>query len=119
MLAEIVDARPGRRRAARIDRFDLAVFFRKDQRKKIAAGPTGFGLHHSNHKRSRERGINGVAPFLENSDSGQGSQAVTRRNQSVPAHDDRARRFVEVHAAPNPRMPAALPPRILSFSAWL
>jgi hypothetical protein len=65
LFPEIFDAGLGRRRTAGINRLDPAVFFHKDQRKKIPARTARFGLYHRHHKSRRKRGIDGVAALLE------------------------------------------------------
>src|SRR5215510_3313510 len=64
LFSKIVDARLGRRRAARVNRFDLAVFFHKDQRKQISTRAARFRLNYRHHKCRSKRGIYSIAALL-------------------------------------------------------
>src|SRR5262245_55259734 len=116
LFSKIVDARLGRRRPAGIDRLDLAVLFHKDQREEIPAWAARFGLHHRHHKSRGKSGIDSIAALLEDFNSGQRSETVTCGNHAVSSHDDRARRFGEIHSPPKPSTLRAFPPRIFSLS---
>ena len=56
-----------RRRAAGIQRLDLAGLLHEHQREQISAGPAGFGFDHGHDERRRQRRIDGVAAVLQDS----------------------------------------------------
>src|SRR5215475_14125868 len=119
LFSKIVDARLGRCRAAGINRLDFAVLFHKDQRKQIPARTARFGLHHRHHKPSGKRRIDSIAALLQDFNSRQRSKAVACSNHAVLSHDNRARRFAEIHSPPKPSTLWAFPPRIFSLSDLL
>ena len=107
-----------RRWSAGIQRLDLIALSHVHQGEEISARPRCLRSHHRQGERSRQRRVHRVAAVLEDPDAGQGGQVMARRDHAVASHDHGSCRCAEVHAGPNPKIAAALPPRICAFSSF-
>ena len=85
---ELLWRRRRRRASARVQPVDFPVFRAVDDREEIAAGAVHRRLDDGQHRRGRDRGVDGVAARLQHPKAGGRGQRLAGGDGAVPRHDD-------------------------------